>query len=286
MTTSGDGQGALDLDRLDSVIGPLLHQAGSIALEQFRSSAVPDDKGGAAVYDPVTASDRKTEAYLRRELSVLFPEARITGEEGGTTGPAGRLTWMIDPIDGTKAYISGLPLWGVLLGLMVDGQPVAGWCRQPYLDETFAGVAGRGWLEHAGQRRALRTRATTRISTATMWSTHPSMFRAPWERAAFDALAGEVRLSRFGGDCYSYCMLALGHIDLVVEASMQSYDIVPLVPIVQAAGGMVTGPEGQVPVDGGFIVAAATPELHAQALQRVAACRVGDQQQTGPPARD
>jgi myo-inositol-1(or 4)-monophosphatase len=106
-----------------------------------------------------------------------------------------------------------------------------------------------------------------------MYSTHPSMFVAAWERAAFEALAGTVRLQRFGGDCYSYCMLALGYVDLVVESTLQSYDIVPLVPIVEAAGGVVTGPDGRVPLDGGFVVAAATPELHAAALAQVAAVR-------------
>jgi myo-inositol-1(or 4)-monophosphatase len=270
---SDEGRGAVDLDRLDAVIGPLIKQAGEIALQDFRSSTVPEDKGGSAGYDPVTASDRMTEMFLRRELSVLFPGTQIIGEEGGTTGPAGRARWTIDPIDGTRAYVSGMPLWGVLLGLIVDGRPEAGWCRQPYLDETFAAVAGTGWADHAGERRPLATRSTTELAAATMYSTHPGMFEAPWERQAFAALAAEVRLQRFGGDCYSYCMLASGHLDLVVESSMQSYDIVPLIPIVQAAGGVVTGPDGEVPVDGGFIVAAATPELHAQALQRVAAVR-------------
>jgi histidinol phosphatase-like enzyme (inositol monophosphatase family) len=221
----------------------------------------------------VTEADRMTESFLRTQLSVLFPAVQIVGEEGGTTGPAGRARWVIDPIDGTRAYVSGMPLWGVLLGLIVDGRPVAGWCRQPYLDETFGAVDATAWLERAGWRRPLRTRPTTDLSAATMYSTHPSMFGAPWERAAFQALAGEVRLQRFGGDCYSYCMLALGQLDLVVEAGLQSYDIVPLVPIVEAAGGVVTGPDGEVPLGGGFVVAAATRELHTQALARVAAGR-------------
>jgi myo-inositol-1(or 4)-monophosphatase len=270
---SDDGPPPVDIDRLDAVIGPLMNRAGEIALQEFRSSSVPDDKGGSAGYDPVTASDRMTEIFLRRELSGLFPGVQIVGEEGGTTGPAGRATWTIDPIDGTRAYVSGMPLWGVLLGLIVDGRPEAGWCRQPYLDETFAAVGGAGWVDHAGGRRPLRTRPTTELAAATMYSTHPSMFEAPWEQDAFARLAAEVRLQRFGGDCYSYCMLAAGHLDLVVEASMQTYDIVPLIPIVQAAGGVVTGPDGDVPVNGGFIVAAATPELHVQALQRVAVSR-------------
>jgi myo-inositol-1(or 4)-monophosphatase len=222
-----------------------------------------------------------TESFLRRNLSLLFPDIGIIGEEGGTSGPSGRATWIIDPIDGTRAYISGMPLWGLLLGLIVDGRPVAGWCRQPYLDETFAAVAGSGWFQQGGRRRPLHTRPTTELSAATMYSTHPGMFVAPWERAAFHSLAEEVRLQRFGGDCYAYCMLALGQVDLVVEASMQSYDIVPLLPIVEAAGGVVTGPDGELPLQGGFIVAAATRELHAQALARVAAAVA-----TTDPARE
>jgi myo-inositol-1(or 4)-monophosphatase len=272
----------VDLDGLDTLITPLIEQAGTIAMEQFRVPLVPDDKGGPAGYDPVTASDRLTESFLRRELSALFPDARIIGEEGGASGPPGRMTWTIDPIDGTKAYISGIPLWGVLLGLMVDRRPVAGWCRQPYLDETFAAVGTTGWFDHAGQRQPLGTRAASGLGEATMYSTHPSMFVEPWEQAGFEALAHQVRLQRFGGDCYSYCMLALGHIDLVVEAGLQSYDIVPLVPIVEAAGGVVTGPDGQLPLDGGFIIAAATRDLHAQALQCVAEAR--NQSRRGRPS--
>ena len=225
-----EGSGPVDLNRLDAIIGPLIHQAGEVALQEFRSSSVPEDKGGSSGYDPVTASDRMTEMFLRRELSVLFPDIQIVGEEGGTTGPAGRATWTIDPIDGTRAYVSGMPLWGVLLGLIVDGRPEAGWCRQPYLDETFAAIARTGWLDHAGERRPLSTRPTTELAAATMYSTHPSMFEAPWEREDLAALAADVRLQRFGGDCYSYCMLASGHLDLVVEASLQSYDIVPSSP--------------------------------------------------------
>jgi myo-inositol-1(or 4)-monophosphatase len=265
--TSGP-QGAIEVTGLDDVVGPLVRRAGEIALARFRAAPVVDDKsGGQGEFDPVTEADRMTERYLREELSTRYPGARIIGEEGGVTGPAGSAQWVIDPIDGTRAYITGVPMWGVLLGLVVDGRPVAGWCRQPYLDETFGAVNGRGWMDHAGRRRALGTRATGDLSEASMYSTHPSMFHTPWARAAFESLAARVRLQRFGGDCYSYCLLALGAIDLVVEADLQPYDIVPLIPIVEAAGGVVTGPEGATPVGGGFVIAAATPQLHARAME-------------------
>ncbi|MGH9136994.1 MAG: inositol monophosphatase family protein, partial [Acidimicrobiales bacterium] len=137
----------------------------------------------------------------------------------------------------------------------------------PYLGETFAAVDGDGWYERGGERRPLRASATTELAAARLYSTHPSMFTTDDERAAFGRLAAAVQLQRFGGDCYSYCMLALGHIDLVVENGLHAHDIVPLIPIVEAAGGVVTNREGKPPLDGGFVIAAATTELHAQALE-------------------
>jgi histidinol phosphatase-like enzyme (inositol monophosphatase family) len=265
----------IDLDKLDELVSPLMTEAGHIAMRWFRTPVAVEDKGGAGGFNPVTEADRKTESYLRRELARLFPDSEIVGEEAGATGPSGRLRWMIDPIDGTKAYLSGLPLWGVLLGLMLDGRPVAGWCRQPHLGETFGAVGQRAWLEDASGRRPLATSSTTDLARASMYSTHPSMFALAWERAAFDAMAARAHVQRFGGDCYLYCLLALGLIDLVVESSMQAYDIVPLVPIVQSAGGIVTGPDGESPTEGGFIIAAATKELHEQALEIVTTARSG-----------
>ena len=276
----------IDLAAVDGTIGPLIVGAGEVAMRWFRSSMVAEDKGGAQGYDPVTKADRMTESYLRRELAALFPDSQIVGEEGGSTGPTGRVKWVIDPIDGTKAFVSGLPLWGVLLGLVVDGRPVAGWCRQPYLDETFAAVGGDGWLEHAASRRVLKTSQTTDLAGANMYTTHPSMFVAPWQQTAFECLARRVRMQRFGGDCYSYCLLALGHIDLVVESSLQPYDIIPLVAIVEAAGGVVTGPDGEPPVDGGFVIAAASAQLHRQVLDIAAAARAESETPTRRTRRE
>lgn len=271
------GPDPIDLTGLHDTVDPLVRQAGEIALQGFRTGILAEDKaGGRGDFDPVTRADRETEAFLRRELTARFPDAQVIGEEGGTTGPISSMTWIIDPIDGTKAYVTGVPMWGVLLGLVVDGRPVAGWCRQPYLDETFTAVDGQGWLELGTGRHRLSTSSTTDLALASMYSTHPAMFASGWERDAFEALAGEVRLQRFGGDCYSYCLLAAGHIDLVVEADMRAYDILPLVPIVEAGGGVVTGPDGEVPLEGGFIVAAATRALHAEAMTHVAAARPSD----------
>ena len=257
----------VDLAAAAAVIEPLLVEAGALTLRWFRAPVRIDDKGGARGYDPVTEADRAVETLLRTGLTARFPGHAITGEEHGTSGPVdARVRWIIDPIDGTRAFVSGIPEWGILVGLVVDGQPTAGWAHIPYLGETFAAVGGQGWFERQGTRQALRTRPTTDLGAATLFCTHPATFITPASRAAFDRLAARVRLQRYGGDCYSYCLLALGHIDLVVESSLQAYDIVPLMPIIAAAGGVVTGPTGQPPLDGGTVIAAATPELHAQAM--------------------
>ena len=262
----------VDLAVIDAVVRPLINEAGEIARRRFRASLAVESKGGMRGYDPVTEADRATERYLRGALSGLFPGHQIIGEEDGVTGLPGRYCWVIDPIDGTRAYISGVPAWGVLVGLVADGIPVAGWAQQPVLGETFAAVNGRGWLEADHRCLPLRTSPTSDLSSATMYSTHPGMFSTTSEREAFETLAHRVRLQRFGGDCYSYCLLALGHIDLVVEAGLQPYDIVPLIPIVEAAGGLITGPGRRRPVGGGFVIAAATAALHAEALDAIGHC--------------
>lgn len=245
----------------------LLADAGKIALEWFRTELGADDKGGAAGYDPVTVADRDIEELLRGRLSERFPDHEIVGEEFGTTGAPGRYRWLIDPIDGTKAFVTGSPLWGTLLGLLDAGRPVAGWIHQPYLEETFVGIDGRGaWLDRRGERRRLRTRQGVGLRSAVLYCTTPTTFTDPAERAMFERLAAAVRLVRFGGDCYAYAQLAMGHVDLVLDTGLQPYDIVPLIPIVKAAGGVVTGRHGESAVDGGFVIAAATPEIHEQAL--------------------
>ena len=158
-----------------------------------------------------------------------------------------------------------------MIGLLDDGAPVAGWVRQPYLDETFAAVGGHAAFTHAGAEQPLVARADADLSTAVMYTTFPGMFTPGRELDAFGRLAEAARLVRYGGDCYSYCMLAMGQVDLVVEAGLQAYDIVPLIPIIEAAGGVVTGPAGAPAVDGGFVVAAANPGLHQEALDLIVA---------------
>lgn len=259
----------LNLAEADLVLRGLLPEAGRLALEWFRTAMVPDDKGSPVGYDPVTEADRAVEAHLRAGLAGAFPEHRIVGEEGGTTGPADAAAWwVIDPIDGTKAFVTGVPAWGTLVGLVDGDDPQAGWMHQPFLGETFSAVAGQARYERNGiAGPPLRTSRCTELADATLYCTHPNMFGPGTPIQAFERVSAAVRLQRFGGDCYSYCLLAMGHIDLVVEDNLQPYDIVPLIPIIEAAGGVVTDLDGRRPIAGGFVVAAATRPLHARALE-------------------
>jgi histidinol phosphatase-like enzyme (inositol monophosphatase family) len=248
-------------------IASMLNEAGAIALRWFRTPLDAIDKGGAAGYDPVTEADRGIETLLRERLMAQFGDHEIVGEEFGTTGVPGRYRWLIDPIDGTKAFVTGSPLWGILLGLLDDDRPVAGWIHQPYLEETFSGFAdGEAWLERRGSRTPLRTRQGVDLADAVLYCTTPAMFTAPAELAAFRAVSDHARLVRYGGDCYAYAQLAMGQVDVVIDTGLQPYDIVPIIPVVEAAGGMVSGPAGGPASAGGFVIATATDQLHEQII--------------------
>jgi myo-inositol-1(or 4)-monophosphatase len=252
-------------DALDVGIAAV-RDAGSIALDYFRTDMTVDNKLAGIAYDPVTEADKGVETHVRAALTARFPDHQVIGEESGTTG-AGPISWIIDPIDGTRAFISGMPTWGTLLGLVVDGQPVAGVMHQPFTDETFAADPARGSrFLRAGTERQLRTRTTATLDDAILYSTHPTMLEWAGVLDRFQALSAQVRLQRWGGDCYAFALVAMGTIDLVVDGCLMPYDIVPLIPIIELAGGVVTDLEGRVPMNGGTVIAAANPDLHAQAL--------------------
>jgi myo-inositol-1(or 4)-monophosphatase len=262
---------AFDVGAALEFAASLMPEAGRIALAHFRRPLDVEDKRSDGQFDPVTVADRAVESLLVERIRARYPDHGIVGEEHGSLAGSSRWSWIIDPIDGTRAFISGVPAWGTLVGLRDNGRPVAGLVHQPYLEETFAGSAAGGWFEHRGERRALGARADARLADATLYCTHPSMFASAAHRAAFERVAARVRLARFGGDCYSYCLLALGCIDLVIEDTLQPYDIQPLLPMVESAGGVVTAANGGDPCGGGFVVAAANATLHAEALALIGA---------------
>ena len=247
---------------LDAVL-----EAGPIALEYFRKPVTVDDKRKGGQYDPVTEADRLIELEIRDRLLQAFPDHRIVGEEHGSQGD-GPACWYIDPIDGTRAFISGMPTWGILLGLVVDDRPLVGIVHQPFTRETWYAAEGVGaWLRVGPEESPLRARADASLEDAVLYSTHPSMFQDPGLRRRYDHLAGRCRLQRWGGDCYAFALVAQGGIDLMVDSGLMPYDIVPLVPIIEGAGGVVTDLQGRIPLAGGTVIAAANRSLHAAALQ-------------------
>jgi histidinol phosphatase-like enzyme (inositol monophosphatase family) len=250
----------------------LVEEAGRIAARHFRRPLDVENKAGDVYFDPVTVADREVERFLRTELAARFGGYGIVGEEEANTDADAERCWVLDPIDGTRAFISGMPAWGILLGLTVAGVPLLGVMHQPYIGETFRGGRGVGaQLQRGDDVRAMRTRQDARLADAVLYSTHPDLFVDADERAAFRRVARACRMTRYGGDCYSYCLLAAGYVDLVVETMLAPYDIVPLIPIIEAAGGIVTGRDGGPATAGGFVVAAANPQLHAQTLAALAA---------------
>lgn len=237
-------------------------------LPQFRRALSVQNKDKAGGFDPVTAADKAAERVLRKEIRTRYPDHGIAGEEYGSVAGSGHYRWTLDPIDGTRAFIIGAPLWGTLIGLQHADAPLLGLMSQPFTRERFwsDGKTAR-WRQGTGKEKRLSTRTCSRLDQAVLTSTHPDLFGDGFERAAFAQLKAGTRMTRFGGDCYGYCLLAAGHVDLVVEAGLKPYDIIPLVPIIEAAGGIVTTWDGKPPTAGGRILAAGDARLHALAMR-------------------
>lgn len=239
--------------------------AAAETLPRFRRQGDVVNKLSAG-FDPVTEADRAAEQAIRDLIRAEFPDHGIVGEEFGSEKADNSHVWVIDPIDGTRAFISGLPLWGTLVGLTADGKAIAGMMSQPFTGELYYANGGGAFYEGPGGARQLAARGTTVLSEATLCTTTPALFDAS-RRALYDKVEAAVRLPRYGTDCYAYAMVAAGHVDLVVECALQPYDIVGLIPIIEKAGGVVTTWDGGSAEVGGDIIAAATPELHARALE-------------------
>lgn len=261
-------------DELATYLGfarDLAAAAGAAILPHFRSPLAIDNKGAASDYDPVTEADRAAERTIRDAIARRYPDHRIRGEEHGISGGGSPATWVIDPIDGTRSFVLGQLHWGTLIALNDGTGPKLGVMHQPFVGETFAAVSGgEAFWERGGERRALSTRPCARMEEAMLASTAPEMFATERTRAAFDRVRARVRLTRFGSDCYGYCLLALGMIDAVVESGLQAYDVQALMPIVEAAGGVITRWDGGPCDEGGDVVACGDHALHAQLLSLLA----------------
>ena len=256
---------AVERKEFEAFATAIADNARALSLPRFRRPVDVTLKGDMS---PVTAVDRGVEAMLRERIELAWPTHGLLGEEYGATRVDAEYVWSIDPIDGTRSFISGWPLWGTLLALLRHGKPVLGVLDMPVLDERWIGHVGRGTTMNGVP---CRTRACETLESATLYTTTPDMF-TPDEWARFDRTSRAAYARRFGGDCYGYGMLAAGHIDAVVEANLMPYDYLAIAPVVEAAGGVMTDWEGRaLGLDsGGRVVAAATPALHAAIIESLA----------------
>ncbi len=238
--------------------------AAAETLPRFRTQGTVDNKE-AAGFDPVTEADQQAELAIRRLINAEFPDHGILGEEHGSENLGSSHVWVIDPIDGTRAFISGLPVWGTLVGLTIDGDAVAGMMSQPFTGELFYADGAGSHYEGPGGTRRLAARKTENLADAISFTTTPALFRGEM-RKRYDAFENQVQLARYGTDCYAFAMLAAGCVDIVMDPGLKPYDIVALIPIIEQAGGIVTTFEGGPAENGGDILAAATPQLHEAAM--------------------
>jgi histidinol phosphatase-like enzyme (inositol monophosphatase family) len=245
------------------------HELADVArvatLSYFRSHDLAADTKETQRFDPVTAADRLSEERMRAILARRRPHDAILGEEFGTQAGTTGLTWVLDPIDGTRGYLSGTPTWGVLISVRDAEGPLFGIIDQPYIRERFEGGLGRAQMQGPMGESALAVRSPRPLSQAILFSTFPEV-GTPEEATAFHRVARQAKLVRYGTDCYAYALIAAGQIDLVIEAGLQAYDVQAPIAVIEAAGGIVTDWQGRPAHDGGQILAAASREIHTQAM--------------------
>jgi myo-inositol-1(or 4)-monophosphatase len=247
----------------------LADASGEVIRPYFRQRIEVIDKGvtKGSVFDPVTAADQNGEKAIRAIIERARPNDGILGEEFGEKASGNGLSWLLDPVDGTRAFITGRHEWASLIGLEESGQPVLGIIDQPVLRERFIGVNGKAELLSGGTRTPLHVRSCTDLSQAVLCATHPEAYFTSAEREAFRSVQHAVHMTRFGGDCYIFGVLALGFIDLIIESSFHRWDISALIPVVEGAGGIITNWQGGSCAGGGQILAAGDMRVHSQAMK-------------------
>lgn len=245
------------LAELDAFLIELNAASGDVILPLFRADHGLEDKGGPKGFDPVTAADKGAEVAIRKLIAERYPDHGVIGEEYGEDRPDAEFVWVLDPVDGTRAFIAGLPLWCTLIGLRHHGRPVLGSIGQPYLDEIFLGHAGGSRLLARGRTRPLHVRPCPKLTDAIIATTDPEACFDGAELGAWTQVRAAARLARLGCDAYAYAMVAMGKMDMVIEAGLKSWDIESAIPLIEGAGGVVTDWRGQpVGQHGGQIVIA------------------------------
>ena len=232
----------------------------------FRSTLSVENKSRSGGFDPVTSADRAAETVMRALINKTFPAHGIVGEEFPAERADAEYVWILDPIDGTKSFICGMPAWVTLIALTRRGEPIYGMMHQPFTREHFSGDGtGARYRGPAGDR-ALQIRSCPTLAEAIMLTTSPLLMNEA-DRRCFGRVEQAVRLSRYGGDCYAYCVLAAGHVDLIIETELKPHDVLALIPIIEGAGGIMTTWENGRPHNGGRIIAAGDRRVHAEAMQ-------------------
>jgi histidinol phosphatase-like enzyme (inositol monophosphatase family) len=258
-------QDGIDFSAIRSTLIEAAEAAARETLPRFRTALAVDNKF-AAGFDPVTDGDREAERVIREVIATRFPGHAIVGEELADLLGEGDFEWIVDPIDGTRAFISGVPVWGTLIGFRAGGQAMAGLMAQPFTGETYLATPGVALYRRNGEEQAIHTSYVTEIGKAKMSATSPDIFESSGTTGPWNRLRAAVLQTRYGLDCYAYCLLAAGHLDLVCEAALKNVDIAPLIPIIENAGGVVTTWDGKPAENGGNCLAAANAQLHRAAL--------------------
>lgn len=259
-----------DLAAFEAFALELAGAAGEAILPLFRADHGLEDKGTGKAgngFDPVTLADKGAEAAIRRAIAARYPDHGVIGEEYGEDRPDAEFVWVLDPIDGTRAFISGLPVWTTLIALRHEGRPVVGAIAQPFLGEVFLGGPSGARRVTADGERALRVRPCPVLDQALIATTDPYLFKGE-EALAFDRLRSAVRLARYGCDAYAYAMVALGSMDLVIEAGLKAWDVEAAIPVIEGAGGIITDWTGaEIGRDGGKMLISGDARVHDQAIR-------------------
>lgn len=254
------------MTELEAFAVELAAVAAEASLPYFRTDVSEINKAEPGSFDPVTEADQAAERALRAAIKARYPDHGIIGEEYGEENPDAEHVWILDPIDGTRAFISGLPLWTNLIGLRHKGVPVIGVVGQPYLGEVFVGGPSGAFLLKGGAQTAIRTRPCPELSQAIISTTDADIFKGE-DRQSWERLKTSVRLARYGCDGYAYAMVATGRMDVVMESELKIWDWTAMMALVKAAGGDFTGWDGQMPIaEDGRVLAVGDPALRDTVL--------------------
>ena len=257
------------MSEFSQFVHELADASGKVIRKYYRSKMTVEDKADDS---PVTIADRKTEAVLRDMILAKYPDHDILGEEHGYVPTGSRWKWVLDPIDGTRSFIAGMPIFGTLISLLEDEIPQIGIIDIPIMYERWVGTRNKVSLFYSdqlnGKPQICKVSGQKKLKQSILYCADPAMFN-PSQKLHFERIAAQVKMVRYGGDCYSYCLLASGYIDLVVEADLKIYDVMALVPVVENAGGVISDWQGNNSFDedwDGCLFAAGSSKLHAQGL--------------------